>query len=87
MNFLNFLESIKTENNKAFVENVAIDSYKSLFEEILPSTPEETELVIGKTEDDLEDLEHLQATQVELKKNEEDLKQKAPNLVNDTPQK
>ncbi len=85
MDFLNFLESIKTDNNKGFVENVAISSFKSLFEEILPSTPEETELVIGKTEEDLEDLEHLQATQVELKQNEADLKQKAPNLVPETP--
>ena len=86
MDFVKFLESLKTDKNKTFLENVAIDSYKSLFEEILPpSKPEETELLINKTEEDLEDLEHLQATQVELKQNEADLKQKAPNLVKDTP--
>jgi hypothetical protein len=81
MDFKAFLESIKTDENKNFVENVAIATYKSLFEEILPAKPEETDLLINKTKEDLEDLTNLKTTQAELLKNEEELKQKAPNLV------
>ena len=81
MDFVAFLESIKNEENKNFVENVAIASYKSLMEEILPAKPEETQLVIEKTKSDLEDLDHLKTTQEELLKNEQELEQKAPDLV------
>jgi hypothetical protein len=81
MDFVAFLESIKTDKNKNLIENVAIATYKSLLEEILPAKPEETQLVIDKTKEDLEDLGHLKETQAELLQNEAELKQKAPDLV------
>lgn len=81
--FLDFLDSMKTEKNKAFIESVVEKGFKSLFEYDsnetanlrLPTNPKETELVMATKLKEAEDLKKLKDTQEGLIKTETDLEQ------------
>ena len=78
--FLNFLDSMKTEKNKTFIESVVEKGFKSLFEYDttetqqlrLPTNPKETEIVQASKLKEAEDLGKLKTTQEDLIKTETD---------------
>lgn len=86
MNFLDYINSIKNEENKLFLENVVESGFRSLFEEMAdatiptPRNPLETKILLDKTKQDQEDLNKLLAVQTELIQNQKELEQKAPDL-------
>lgn len=79
--FLDFLDSMKTKQNKTFIESVVKKGFKSLFEYDsnetanlrLPTNPKETELVIATKLKEAEDLKKLKDTQEGLIKTQTDL--------------
>ena len=79
--FLDFLNSMKTDTNKVFIESVVEKGFKSLFEydtsetqqQRLPTNPKETELVMATKLKEAEDLKKLKDTQEGLIKTETDL--------------
>ncbi len=79
--FLDFLDSMKTEKNKTFIESVVEKGCKSLFEydttetqqQKLPSNPKETEITMAAKLKEAEDLKKLKTNQEDLIKTETDL--------------
>jgi hypothetical protein len=83
MNYLSFLNSLKNPKTSTFLESVVIPAYKTLCEDenTLPDTVPETDVLIEKKVKDVAALGKLKVTQQELEKNEEELKSKAPGIV------
>lgn len=79
--FIDFLNSLKTDSNKVFIESVVEKGFKTLFEygtaeeqqEKLPTNPKETELVMATKLKEAEELKKLKDNQESLITTETDL--------------
>lgn len=87
--FLDFLDSMKTDKNKTFIESVVEKGFKSLFEYDaretenlrLPTNPKETEITMAAKLKEAEDLKKLKQTQEGLIKTQTDL-EKTSDIMN-----
>jgi septin family protein len=88
--FVDFLNTLKTDTNKTFIESVVEKGFKTLFEygtaetgqARLPTNPKETELVMATKLKEAEDLKKLQQTQESLIKTETDLDKTRDQMAN-----
>ena len=79
--FADFLNTLKTDKNKVFIESVVEKGFNALFEygdaetqqERLPTNPKETELVMATKLKEADDLKKLKDTQEDLITTETDM--------------